>query len=278
MLTVLSVEKREPKGRFSAILKRLPLNSLKVTQKTQQGITVNNLEYISRNGRIDWSRICRAAKEGRVNLVYSGGEEIPQDCGIVPFVPASLRQRLCGNMVLEVLELMKEMPPKLRIGLYDPWGDFCDLAEHILRFTSDFVVVTKNVGLYTEQAGRLLSETGAVLCVSRNMCTLSDCGLIVSPDRIDEKFTPMTKAVLLTSREPCVPLSCRVYCRYSFRLPVEFEELRPEKTDAEFFGGALYSLCSVYSLGSLVPFVCMSAADTQTTLSLRKYFVDCFST
>ncbi len=278
MLTVLRIDKREPKGRWGAILKRLPINSMKVFQKTQQGITVNNLEYISRNGRIDWSRISRAVKDGRVNLVYSGQEEIPLDSGIVPFVPASLRQRLCGNMVLELLELMKELPPKLKIGLYDPWGDFCDLAEHILRFTSDFVVVTKNVGLYTEQAGRLLSETGAVLCISRNMCTFSDCGLIVSPDRIEEKFTPMSKAVLLTSREPCVPLACRVYHRYSFRLPMEFEALRPEGTDSEVFGGALYSLCSVYSLGSIVPFVCMSAADTQTTLSLRKYFMDCFST
>ncbi len=278
MLTVLSIDKREPKGRMGAILKKLPINSLKISERTGQGITLNHIEYISRNGRIDWSRICRAAKEGRVNLVCGGCEEIPPDCGIVPFVPAALRQRLCGNMALEILELMKEMPPKLRIGLYDPWGDFCDLAEHILRFTSDFVVITKNVGLYTEQAGRLLCETGAVLSISRNICTLSGCGLIISPDRIDEKFTPMSKAVLLTSREPCVPLACRVYSRYSFRLPVEYEALRPEDTDTELFGGALYSLCSVYSLGSVVPFVCISHADTQTTLSLRKYLSECFST
>ncbi len=278
MLTVLSIDKREPKGRMKGILRKLPINSMRVTQQTQQGITLNLIEYISRNGSVDWRKICRAAKEGRVNLVYGGKEEIPADCGIVPFVPATLRQRLCGNMVLEILELMKEMPPNFKIGMYDPWGDFCDLAEHILGFTSNFVVVTKNVGLYTEQAGRLLCETGAVLCVSRNMCTLSDCGLIVSPDRIDEKFTPMTKAVLLTSREPCVPLACRVYGRYSFRLPQEFEALRPEGIDTELFGGALYSLCSVYSLGSVVPFVCVGNGDTQTTLSLRKYFSECFGT
>lgn len=278
MLTVLSVDKRELTGRLKKILRKLPINSMRVTRDTQQGITLNHIEYISRNGRVDWRKICRAAKEGRVNLVYSGREEVPPDCGIVPFVPAMLRQRLCGNMVLEILELMKEMPRKFKIGLYDPWGDFCDLAEHILRFTSNFVVVAKNVGLYTEQAGRLLCETGAVLCVSRNICSLSDCGLIVSPDRIDEKFTPMTKAVLLTSREPCVPLACRVYCRYSLRLPQEFDALRPESVDAELFGGALYSLCSVYSLGSVVPFVCVGCGDTQTTLSLRKYFSECFGT
>lgn len=278
MLTVLSVEKRIREGSLGKFLGKISFNSLKASFTEEQGISVNHLRYISRNGKVDWQRISRKAGQGRINLIYSGKEEIPVESGIVPFVPAHLRQRLCSNIALEVLELMKEFPRKLKIGLYDPRGDFCDLCEYILRYTSDFVVVTKNRELYTEQAQRLLCETGAVLCVSRNISSLSPCGLIISPDRIEESFTPMTKAVLLTSREPCVPLCCRVYYRYSFRLPKELEVLRPENTDTELFGGALYSLCGVYSLGSVVPFVCISNTDTQTTVSLRKYLSECFGT
>lgn len=278
MLTVLSVEKRIRESSFGKFLGKISFNSLKTSYTEEQGISVNHLRYISRNGKVDWQRISRRAGQGRINLIYSGKEEIPMESGIVPFVPAHLRQRLCSNMALEVLELMKEFPKKLKIGLYDPRGDFCDLCEYILRYTSDFVVVTKNRELYTEQAQRILCETGAVLCVSRNVSSLSACGLIVSPDRIEERFTPMTKTVLLTSREPCVPLCCRVYYRYSFRLPKDLERLRPENTDTELFGGALYSLCGVYSLGSVVPFVCISNTDTQTTVSLHKYLSECFGT
>lgn len=278
MLTVLNIERRVSKGRFGRFLQRISFNSLKTVYTEEQGISVKHLRYISRNGKVDWRCISRKAQQGRVNLICSSKEEIPPESGIVPFVPAALRQRLCTNMALEVLELMKEFPRKLKIGLYDPRGDFCDLCEYMLKYTSDFVVVTKNAGVYTEQAQRLLNETGAVLCVNRNVSALSNCGFIISPDRIEESFTPMTKAVLLTSREPCVPLCCRVYFRYSFRLPKEFEGLRPDNTDTELFGGALYSLCGVYALGSVVPFVCISNTDTQTTLSLRKYLSECFST
>ncbi len=278
MLTVLNVEKRIPRGKWRGAFEKLSVNTLKVTRVNEQGISVDYINYICRNGRVDWRRISNKAKDGRINLIYTGKEEVPVDCGIVTFVPAALRQRLCGNMALEVLKLMERIPRQLKVGVYDPWGDFSDLAEYLLKYVPDVVVVTKNVGLYTEQAQRILEETGAVLGVKRNVSALSACGLIVSPDRVDEKFTPMTKAVVLTSREPCVSLGCRVYYRYDFRLPAEFESLRIKETDAEYFGGALYSLCGVYSLGSVVPFLCVSNTDSQTSLSLRNYLQECFGT
>lgn len=278
MLTVLNIENRMKGGRWGKLLSGLSLNSLRVSQASLGEISVTTLSYVCRNGRVDWDRISRKAGENRRDLVYCGKSEIPEACGVIPFEPTALRQRLCSNMALEVLELMKELPPKLKVGVYDPRGEFCDLGEFLLRYTVDPVIVTKNRSFYTQQAQRILEETGGVIRVSRNMSALSACGLIISPERIDEAFTPMTKAVVLTSAVPKVPLCCRVYYRYSFRLPKELESIRPEGTDAEAFGGALYSLCGVYSLGSVVPFVCMNGSDTQTTLSLRKYFAECFGT
>lgn len=278
MITVLTIEKREPSGTVGKILSRISLNSLKATHSSTAGVDARYLKYICRRKKVNWRRISREAGNDRENLVYSGKVEIDPLSGITPFEPYELRQRLCGNMALEVLEIMKEIPKNLRIGIYDPKGDFSDLCECVLKFTSNFTVVTHNKALYTEQAQRILEERGAVLCVCSKVSALCSCGLIIAPVHVTESFMPMTKAVMLTCAKPAVPIRCRVYYRYSFSLPKELESLRPESLQTEIFGAALYSLGGIYDIGSCVPFVCTGQTDTQTTLSLQKYFSECFGT
>ena len=277
MITVLTIEKKPLSG-TCRFFNKIAFNSLKVTCAKGAGADVRHLEYICRRKKVNWRRISRKAEQGRENLVYGGKDEIDADSGVSLFEPYELRQRLCGNMALEILEIMKEIPKNLRIGIYDPKGDFSDLCECVLNFTSNFTVVTHNKGLYTEQAHRLLEEKGAVLCVCSKASALSRCGLIIAPAVVGESFTPMTKAVMLTCAKPLVPLRCRVYYKYSFSLPREFESLRPQSLQAEMFGAALYSLEGIYQIGSCVPFVCTGSTDTQTTLSLQKYFSECFGT
>ncbi len=273
MLTVLSVEDKICKGSF---FRRFFVNSLKVRVHQSDEFEIRYLEYICRNGKVNWHKISKKAGEGRAELVYGGKETVPKDSGITLFEPTELRTRLCSNMALEVLELMKEIPKNLRVGLYDPQGEHSDLCERLLEYTCDFTVVTHNKAFYTQQAKILLEEKGVVLRVCSKVAALSRCGLIISPAPVREPFVPMTKAVVLTSLRPSVSLPCRVYSRYSLSLPKEIETLRPRDVPAEIFGGALYSICSVYEIGSCVPFVCVSDTDTQTTLSLRKYFRECF--
>lgn len=275
MLTVLSVQKKIWGVDF---LRRFAPNSLKLQVKRVGNAEVCFLEYICRNGRINTGRISKKAKEGRNNLVYSGKDDITADGTISIFDPFELRKRLCSNMALEVLEIMEEIPPDLSIGLYDPRGEYSDLCLHILRHTSNFTVVSRNKSLYTEQAKVLLEEQGIVLRVCSKVSALSRCGLIIAPETIREPFVPMSKTVVLTSSKPSVSLPCRVYSKYSFSLPKELEALRPEGVSAEDFGGALYSLCGFYAIGSCVPFVCLGETDTQTTVSLRKYLSSCFGT
>lgn len=271
MLTVLSVKKKKSP-------RKIMCNSLKVRLGGDNDIRIRYLEYTCRNGRVNWRKIAKKAEDSRACIVCAEKAEPDKDSGVAFFEPLELRQRLCANMALEVLEIMKDVPKGLRVGLYDPRGEFSDLCEHLLRFTADFTVVTHNKDLYIRHSRVLLEEQGVVLCVCTKISALSRCGLIIAPTVISEAFSPMTKAVVLTLRRPAVSLGCRVYYRYSLSLPKEFEQFRPQDIPAEIFGGALYSLCSVYEVGSCVPYVCAGDTDTQTTLSLRKYFRECFGT
>ncbi|MBQ2944541.1 MAG: hypothetical protein IJD93_07635 [Ruminococcus sp.] len=277
MLTILTIEDKLREGageRLYSVLAPNSLNAHSIGEKLQ----IRHIKYINRNGRINWKKISSKAGKGKAQLLYSGSHPVPEESDIRLFEPLALRQRLCSNMALSVLEMLKEKSNTFRTGLYDPEGEFSDLPEHLLKFTDNLIVVTKNYKVYRQQAQRLLDERGAVLCVSPQTQLLSTCGLIVSPCVLDTGFTPMAKAVVLTCHKPRVPLACRVYYKYSFRLEPELEKLKPEALCAEIFAGALYSLCGFYPLGSVIPFVCTSDTDTQTTLSLRRYLCDCVTT
>lgn len=277
MLTILTIEDKLYKGPGEKLYSFFVPNSLRC-HTIDERARIRHIEYINRNGRINWKKISKKAGQGRKNLLYSSSAPVPCDSDITLFEPLPLRQRLCTNMALSVLELMQQVPKGLRTGLYDPYGEFCELTEHLLRFTDNLIVITNNSKVYREQAQRLLCETGAVLCVYSKAEMLSTCGLIISPCVLDASFTPLSRAVILTCHKPLNSLSCRVYYKYSFCLSPELERLRPEGLCTEVFAGALYSLCGAYALGSVVPLVCTSDTDTQTTLSLRRYLCDCFTT
>lgn len=274
MFTVLSIDKREHKGVLGRVAGRFAFNTLKKTRVEGEGVSFLRLRYISANGRVNTKKLSKILRKAGSQVVYSG--DVPLE--MKPFVPLELRSRLCSNMALEVLSIMSEVPKGMQIGIYDPRGDFTDLSEMLLQYTDNLVVITRNHCAYREEASRLMLETGAVLRISRNVYSLEKCRLIVAPVTLREKFMPDPKAVILTCAEPQVPLCCRVYYKYSFRLPKAFDKLRDEDVDAEAFGGALYSLSRVYDIGSLVPFLCVNAVDSQTTLSLRKYFEEQFTT
>lgn len=277
MLTTLTIDNKIYRGRWGKFLSAVSCNTLKV-HTNRDNVEIRHLEYINRRGKVNWKRISRKAQQGRGQLLYSGSLSVPEGFGIKVFEPLELRQRLCGNMALAVLEMMSSVPKSLRIGLYDPEGEYTDLPEHLLKYTDNLIVVTKNYSVYREQAERLLTETGAVLCVSPHASLLSSCGLIVSPSVIDIAFTPQTSAVILSGVKPSVSLACRVYYKYSFSLDNRLSAMKPQGLDTEVFAGGLYSLCRFYGLGSVVPLVCSGECDTQTTLSLRRYLTECFGT
>lgn len=277
MLTVLTVEDRVQE-RMSKFRKLLCANVLKVEEKNYRGIVIRYIRYINRKGKVNWDKISRKAGEGREKLIYCGDEAVPKDVGIDIFSPHEFRGRLCANMGLGILRIMERVPKSLRVGIYDPKGEVSDLAEHLLRFTDNLVVVTKNRKIYETQANRLMWDMGAVLRVSLRPSTLSTCGLIIAPCVLDVPFIPMSKSVVLTCAAPKVSLKCLVYHKYSLNLPQELSALCPDSIDTDIFAAGLYSLCRFYALGSAMPFACSSLNDTQTTEDLSKYFEDNFGT
>ena len=278
MFTVLTVEDRRKGGAVGKLFDVLALNSVKQSTERIASKEIRYIRLVQRSRKINWRKICRLAGNTKDRIVYTPKNSVPPDAGFVPFEPYELRQRLCSNMAIEVLSIMQDVPDNLRIGIYDPAGDFADLPPYLLKYTDNLCVVTKNSRIYSTLSKALINETGAVLRINRSVSALANCGLIVSPVAIKERFTPLPSAVVLTSRKPEVYLPCFVYYKYSCRLPKELQRFCPDGVDSEVFGGALYSFCGAYGLGSVVPFVCMNSENSHTALSLRKYLQEQFGT
>lgn len=278
MINMLTVEDRTMSYRGARRLFGFPFNSLRVYKASLDNIEIRHLKYIKRRDKISWRRISRKLGDNKKSLVFSGIREGSENYGIEFLDLCEYRARLCSNMSIAVLEAMSEVPKSLKVGLYDPYADNTDLCEHLLKYTPELVVVTKESRIYGAKATEIMWESGAPLMISRYVSSLSKCGLIVAPCLIRNSFAPSSSAVILTSGKPCVSLGGRVYYNYGFKLPAKLDSLRPEGIESEYFGAALYSVEKLHSLGNIVPLVCTSNGDTQTYISLGRYLCDNFCT
>ena len=276
MLTLLTVDEKESSVFRKKLLRCLPVNRIKTEYRASGERMLRHIHYINRNGRINYQKIAKRAGEDRFRILFDG-DLLLKNKHIAPFIPTAFRARLCVNMGLAVLESMKELPKSFRVGLYDPLGEAVDAAERIVEFTDNFTVVTKSIPLYGKEAERLMWEKGVSLRVSRRASSISQCDLIIAPSKLREKFSTKSKAVILTCDCPSFPLLSRVYYRYDLKLPQNILPLCPEGFDAELLAGGLYSIWGVYALGSLVPLLAVNGRDTQTYISLSRYFLDIFS-
>ncbi|MBQ3073726.1 MAG: hypothetical protein IJD19_03485 [Ruminococcus sp.] len=276
MLTILTVEDRENSLWRKHPMAMLPVNSLKVRKGSIMNVPVRHLRYICRNGRIGGKRICRRAKEGRENLLNFSRVKVPSP-KITMFSPALYRGRMSINMAVACLQAMHSTARHIKVGLYDKSGDYAPVCEAFLELVGKFTVVTDNTELYEAEARRLMWEKGAAPFVSRRINSLSSCSLIIAPSAVETAFSPEAEAVLLTSSPPSVGIPCRVYSRYTVKLPEIEKEWEEYVTDGELIAAGLYTLAGVYNLGSLVPLMCHSERDSQTYVSLGRHLEEHFS-
>lgn len=248
---------------------RLPCNRLRVKKVNVGDVSVKTVAYETRNGRVGMSRLKRACKGDFGNLIYVGDRPIDsKSLGV--FYPFEYYGRLCGNLGITCLQIMGKNGYPLRVGLYDPKGDFADYTELIATHSREAVVVTENTHVYRDESRRLLWEMGTPLSVCKKADSLKDCDLIIAPAPLKSPVALRRDSVLLTVSKPIFDTGAKVYYKYAVKLPEPYSELSEFTEDTALVAGGLYSLCRIHSLGSVVPLLCSGDSDTQTYLSLCK--------
>lgn len=268
MLTFLSVEK--PKKRAVFFLR----NKVYVEEKEVQGINARYIRYVQRAGKIRWDKIKKLCSDDSDRLLTEKALTLPKNLGLMRFESYALKERLCLNAAIEVLKLIKSKRHKLKVAVYDPEGLLVDSAEALLRFTDSITVVTGMTGFYSEEARRIMDESGAVLKVSKNLKALESAQLVVTPAVLRVMLPLSKQAVVLTVDKPLVLQKCRVYWDYELMLSDELESLIPKGIDKVYFASAIYALCHRFELGSEIPEGIAGEGVSHTSESLAKYLIN----
>ena len=266
MLTSLNIIAPEYKNAFAGAIGRLRGDSI-TEEITRGAVGLRRITYIKRGAEPKPNKLYKRLGKNAV-VLCSESTRLPE--GITRFCSDSFSGRLCVNMALETLRRL-DSPEELRLGIYDPEAAEADFLFEALKLCRSPVAVTCDILPYDRIRRLALELLGASAMITRNTRELGDCDLIVAPTRICVPLPIKRSAVVLTAGAPYVGLSGRIYGSYEPILPEPLERLRPPELGAEYFGSALYTLCGMFRLGSLVPTGCVSldGRDRQTVESLR---------
>ncbi len=267
MLTILSVD-RADKNKLFPIFGRL-----RTEQKNLAGEEVRFINFTRRRGKIHWKKIESVLGDDKTVLCREG-LEIPESSHIRRFDCNELRIRLCLNMALAAMEMVRDKAGRIKVGIYDPCGKIADSTEAFFKFTDSVTVVTKAVDLYTVEADRIMQEQGAHLRVTKRLLSIENVHLVISPDIIKCRLPLKKQSVILTTDKPMVSQNCTLLSKYYFVLENGVSDLLPEGIDTEYFASALYTLCRRYYLGSLVPMAAKGTGAEHTLVSLSKYLIN----
>lgn len=264
MLTSVNIISQKPNNEFTRFLYRLRGDSVSENIVSSGSLSVRQLTYTCRSGKVKAQKLYKRLGQNALVLAPKCAG-LPD--GIIRFNSNAFSQRLCVNMALEALR-SAENTADLRLGIFDPEAVAPDFLLEALRLCRSPVAVTYDPLPYEEIRRRALDELGASAVITRGTNELKNCDFIVAPARIGAYLPIKSTAVVLTAGEPYIKLPGRIYFRYTLNLPENIERLRPKELDAEYFCSALYTLCSMYSLGSAVPMSCVGRNTSQTVGSL----------
>ena len=267
MITFLTVEK--------AMRKFPPFgNRISADVKTSGGLSVKHIKCLCRGKKVPWNRIGNMSGNEADRLLISEDVELPRDGVVRRFASDELKSRLCLNMATELLKLLAESGTQVKVAVYDPEARIVDGVGVLLRFTDKLTVVTKMTDIYSAEAQRLMEECGAVLNVSRRMKALTEAKLIVAPLMLKSLLPSTADGLILTSCRPAVSQRSAVYYKYYFDLGEQLKSLIPQGFDAQYFASALYTLCSRFELGSIIPQAAKGDGCDHTVVSMSKYLMN----
>lgn len=273
MLTALTIENIKTDKWYKKLFYNIRGNSLYVNIRSARGIVVRDIRYINRNGTVDWYELDREIGAQRNHLLCGENIIFPKNMGFKRFENTQFKIQLACNLGVYVLGKIKSGFPDIKVGVYDKNGDCSGIIREIVNYCDNIFVVTDNIEKYKEAEEKLLSETGAGICVSKNRGALYDCPLIIAPGRIEESLPVSGGAIVLTAFPPTVCVAGLVYFDYCFRMPNMFDRIKPESLRTDYFAGALFTKGRQYELGSIVPTTCSNFTSSQTPRSICDYLL-----
>ena len=180
----------------------------------------------------------------------------------------ALTEKLMENFLLGMLDKNSPLTDGIKIGFYDPEAEFPSFAEKLLSYCSNLIVVSFMPKFYEIEANRILQHSGAVMTATNSLEQLSNCDMIIAPEKIKRPLPSHQNTVIFTVCEPSVHMPGIIITGYDVDIPEEYAPLKPDSVDTDYFLSGLYSLCTVTSLAGLQPYSChtetvsFSADDT----------------
>ncbi|MBQ5346566.1 MAG: hypothetical protein IIU39_00730 [Ruminococcus sp.] len=273
MLTALTIENVKTDKWYKKLINMIRGNSLNVEIKSARGVVIRDIKYINRNGAVNWFELDREIGAQRNHLLCNDSVIFPEGMGFKRFCNKAFKIQLACNLGIYALSKLKGGLPDIKVGLYDKNAECVNVVEELVNYCKNIFVVTDNTEKYREKSESLTEERGAGIYVSSDRGRLSDCPLVLAPERIEESLPISGAAIVLTGFPPTVCVGGLVYFDYHFRMPNMFDNIKPESLSNEYFAGALFTKGRQYELGSIVPTTCSNFTSSQTPRSICDYLL-----
>lgn len=267
MLTSLDIKTPEYNSKLKLWLSKLMFDSMKVEVRCADEIKLRHIEYTSRSGKVNWKKIDKEVKAQRNRLLCNKSTKLPKNSGYKRFSCKEFEYRLCTNLAISLLCRLKNCT--LNVGVLDVDASFCSLMKYLLKYTDSVVVVSGETEIYKEVGEQLLNELGAPIRVSKSLRSLDNCDLIIAPKGLPNDAVIKEDAVVLTTKKPQKHYSATVVYDYRIELDEPLSNLCPECLSQVYFASALYTMCHMYKLGSVVPTLCITENKVHTPSSLK---------
>lgn len=267
MLTSLDIKTPQYNSKLKNFLSKLMFDTMRVDIIRAGDLKLKQIEYINRSGKVNWKKIDKDVLAQRNRLLCKKTLELPKDLGYRRFSSCEFKQRLCTNLSISLL--CRAERKDVNVGLLDLDASFTGLPKYLLKYTDSLVVVTNETNVYTQVCEELLNETGAPIRVSKSPRSLEVCDLIIAPNGLTNDVTLAKNAIMLTIKKPEKTYDATVIYDYQIELSEELLKVCPENLSQTYFASALYTMCHMFKLGSLLPTLCVSDNKVHTPSSLK---------
>ena len=252
MIVVLTIKEESKIPWYKRLFIRKS-NDVTAVIKEYEEIKVLNIQAKKRGKKINFKKISKLIPKGKY-IIYDGETDIPEEYKILVARPILYKLCMLRNTYRYILKNLKIDPNLLKVGLYDPNGDYINLVQEIIPFVRQINIVTNNQEKYSIEANYIMDEFGAALLISNSVEWLSNNHIIIAPDKIKKDMPSSTNSIILTTQKPAVNLRGLVYYDYRVKPPLVYQKLKPEGISNELFIGALYDEYQPSDLEQLVPY------------------------